>query len=305
MVLARLFGKDLLLIYRIIARLLDYFILFLVAKVVFSFFPFFLDAYEDFLALAVFFLWIPIEAFCISKWGTTPGKALFGIGVCDEKGAKLKTLRALRRAAFLFPRPGVISQRRLSLARRISGFIIAVACLAMTFFGKTLTHWSMGWEKGMTNSQWIQYDRQDAGFSVQFPNDPKEESKKLKIPSANKVLSYQEITSHENKDVHYSVSYMDFPRKWKWAGSGTLLKGALDALVKHTPNAVLAHREVTSHQSYRAMDFRLRQGGNEIKGRLIIVGTKLYKLTITYPISAAKEFEDNPFFNSFDLRAGQ
>jgi uncharacterized RDD family membrane protein YckC len=302
MVFWMLHGKDPMKINRLAARLVDYLLFFLICGVASLFLPFLLETYfYYFFALAVPILWIPIEALCISLFKTTPGKALFGITIHDFLGAKLTYLKALRRAAFIPPRPGVIRQVSLSLKRRLSGLLIALACIGLSLFGNALTRWSVGLDQGMNADGWVQYYSQDAGFSVQFPTDPKEESKRLEIPSANKVLDYQELTSKQNKNIHYSVSYMDFPKKWKWAGNGTLLKGALDAIVKHLPNTALKSREFSYHQNQRSIDFLLKQGETEVKGRLIIVGTKLYKLTISYPASVSDKIEDSPFFSSFDL----
>lgn len=297
-----LHGKDPMKINRLTARLVDYLLFFLICGVASLFLPFLLETYFYYLfALAVPLLWIPIEALCISQFKTTPGKALFGITIHDFLGAKLTYLKALRRSAFIPTRPGVIRQVSVSLKRRLSGLVIALACIGLSLFGNALTRWSVGLDQGMNADGWVQYYSEDAGFSVQFPTDPKEESKRLEIPSANKVLDYQELTSKQNKNIHYSVSYMDFPKKWKWAGNGTLLKGALDAIVKHLPNTALKSRTFSTHQNQRSIDFILNQGDTEVKGRLIIVGTKLYKLTISYPASVAGAVEDSPFFSSFDL----
>jgi uncharacterized RDD family membrane protein YckC len=302
MVLWMLYGKNPGKTNRIVARLVDYFLFFLAGGVASLFIPILVETYFYYLfALSVPILWMPIESFFLTCWGTTPGKALFGIKVHDELGLKLSFWNAFKRAMFIFPRPGVIRQVQVSFGRRVTGLTIGLACIFISFFGNALTKWTLGWDSGITAKGWIQYDSKDAGFSVQFPNDPVEASKRLEIPSANKVLNYQEVASHQNKHVHYSVSYMDFPKKWKWAGTNTLLKGALDAIVKHTPNAELLHREFTSYQGYRSMDFCLQQEEDQVKGRLIIVGTKLYMLTIVYPPSLADRFKEDPFFNSFDL----
>lgn len=46
--------------------------------------------------------WIPIEAFLLSRWGTTPGKRLFRISVYNMDGSKLSFTDALLRSAEVF-----------------------------------------------------------------------------------------------------------------------------------------------------------------------------------------------------------
>jgi hypothetical protein len=150
----------------------------------------------------------------------------------------------------------------------------------------------------------MQYYSLTRGFAVSFPNDPKEQSKQLAIPNSGKTLSYEEVFSEQTQqDVVYSVSYMELPSKWRWAGSNTLLKGALDLLVKYSSEpSEIVDREIILYQNHRALDFHLKQGNNEIRGRFILVDNTLYKLTVVYPSSLQQEIQQgNPFLDSFDL----
>ena len=46
-------------------------------------------------------LWIPLEAFLLSRWGTTPGKWLLGMSVADALGTPLAFTAALKRSALV------------------------------------------------------------------------------------------------------------------------------------------------------------------------------------------------------------
>lgn len=293
--------------FRALARFVDYLSLFLVGGTISMFFPWFIDTlYYIAFALAVPFLWIPIEALLVSLTGTTPGKALFGIKIFDRTGRKLSYWESFKAASFFGSNNTLIRQMSLSFKRRITALIIIAGCAIASIFGNALTKWSIGLEKGISSKEgWIQYAYDDAGFKVHFPNDPQEETKVLPIPEANKVLNYQELKTHQNKQVYYSVTYMDLPRKWKMAGSTTLLKGGLDIMVKYMPGTTIIEKKFSTHQTHRSLDFRLQQGEQQVKGRLILVGTTLYKLTVTYPPSLEQELQDNPFLDSFDLSASK
>ena len=160
---------------------------------------------------------------------------------------------------------------------------------------------SVGLEKWISPEGWVQYSSEDAGFKVSFPTDPEAASKELVIPDSGKVLNYEEITSAEDEKVRYSVTHINLPRKWRSAGNTTLLKGVLDQLIQHTEGAELIEKEFKMYGSHRVLDFRLKEGKNEVKGRLIIVGGTLYRLTIAYPPSHAKELQGSPFLESFEI----
>ncbi|HEY2809908.1 MAG TPA: RDD family protein [Rhabdochlamydiaceae bacterium] len=289
---------------RLFARITDYCLFYACLAFSISCLPYFLGVYFYLgLICSVPFLWIPFEALLLKRYGTTPGKSLFGIRVHTEIGGNLSFIDALRRAAFIHPRPGYITQVRLKRARKCLSYVLAALCIAVALFGKPLTYYTIGLDPKHSRNDWTQYYSLTRGFSVSFPNEPQEESKQLEIPDAGKVLNYEEISTQHTKDVLYSVSYMELPSKWRWAGSNTLLKGALDLLVKYSPEQLeVLDREIILYQNHRALDFHLKQNDNEVKGRFILVDNTLYKLTVVYPASLHEEIQEgHPFLDSFDL----
>lgn len=291
-------------IFRWLARITDYCCFYLLIAFSTSALPYFLGIYF-YLSMIVIvpLLWVPLEALLISRYGKTPGRALFKMKVSDKKGGNLTFIDALRRAAFIDPGLGNPSQKRLSPKRKALALILSITCVLTTIFVKPLTYYSLGLDTKISNNGWMQYYSLTRGFAVNFPNDPKEQSKQIEIPDAGKFLDYEEISSQQTKDVFYSVSYMELPSKWRWAGSNTLLKGALDLLVKYSPTETeIIEREIILYQNHRALDFHLKQGENEVRGRFILVDNTLYKLTVIYPGFLSKEIEDgSPFLDSFDL----
>lgn len=288
--------------FRALARFCDYSIFFLVLGAITLFLPYFYGPFfYHYLALAVPVLWIPLEALLISKWGTTPGKAFFGLSVCAQDGQPLSYGASLKRALFLPKRPGAMRQKAISWKRKLCAMVTCAGFVMAAIYGNSLAMWSVGLEKGISPEGWVKYSSDDAGFKVSFPSDPESASKELVIPDSGKVLPYKEITSDENDKIHYSVSHLDLPRKWRLAGNTTLLKGVLEQLVAHTPDVQLLEKEFKMLGSLRVLDFRMQQGKEEVIGRLLIVGGTLYKLTIAYPPSHADKMKSNPFLDSFEV----
>jgi hypothetical protein len=288
---------------RALARFCDYCFFFLTLSAVTLFLPFFYSHFfYCYLALAIPLLWAPIEAFLISKWATTPGKALLGMSVRDALGFKLPYSLSLRRAFFLLRRPGTVLQKRISWKRKLCAIATCAAFILSAIYGNFLTLWSVGLNQGISPNEWVQYTSDDAGFKVYFPTNPEESYKELIIPNSGRVLNYEELTSAESDQVHYSVSHMELPRKWRLAGNTTLLKGVLDVMVKYTEGAELLEKDFKKLAGHRVLDYRMKQGRDEeVKGRLIIVGSILYKLSIVYPPSQADKMQKNVFLDSFEV----
>jgi hypothetical protein len=288
--------------FRALARFCDYSLLFLAIGLVTLFLPFFYGPlFYYILAAALPLIWAPIEAFCVSKWGTTPGKALFGLSVRNAVGSLLNYTDALKWSLFLPGRKGIVRQKGVSWKRKLCAFLISSSFMTGAIYGNVLALWTVGLEKGISPTGWVQYSSEDVGFKVSFPTDPEAASKELVIPDSGKILEYKEITSGENEKVQYSLSHLELPRKWRLAGDTTLLKGVLDLIVSHTEGAVLIEKEFKALGPHRVLDFKIKQGKDEVKGRLIIVAGTLYKLTVVYPPSHASKLEDNLFLDSFEV----
>jgi len=287
--------------FRVLARFCDYCLFFVTLGAVTLFLPFFYGPFFYYaLALASPVLWVPLEAFFISKWATTPGKSLFGLTVRNVLGFKLSYFAALKWASFLPGSLDCVRQKSISWKRKLLGFAASAAFVFAAIYGNMLMLGGIGMDQGIPTSGWVEYSPSNANFKISFPTDPQSESKELLIPDSGKVLNYEEITS-EKKKVSYSVSHIQLPSKWRFAGNTTLLKGVLDVLVKYTGGVELLEKEFRKIGGHRVLDYRLKQEKNEEKGRLIIIGSTLYKLTIVYPQNFDEDLQEDQFLDSFDI----
>ncbi len=70
-------------------------------------------------------------------------------------------------------------------------------------------------------------------------------------------------------------------------------------MVKDSPETVLLNKNMTKHRNLRALDYHLTQGEDEVQGRLVLVGTTLFRLTAVYPPSLAHQLQHDEFVDSF------
>ena len=287
---------------RLCVKAIDYGIFFLVGTAISLFFPCYLN-YLFYLVFAVCVpvLWIPVEALLISIWGTTIGNAILGFEVLWQKGKMLSYKEALQWSISFQAKEDFLVRKPIRSWRFVVGAALALSCLlGAVFSGKIIDYTLLSIEQSMSIDGWIKYSS-EAGFKVAFPAEPKvEENKTLEVPNHDKTLNYSELTS-QTKKAHYSVSYMQLPRKWRLAGNSTLLKGALELIVKNSPSTTLLEKNFVKHNNLRVLDFHMQQGEEMVQGRLIIVGGTLFKLMVSYPPSIAADLKHEIFLDSFEI----
>lgn len=284
------------LLSRACARVIDYCLTFGVGLLLSLVLPFDVNPLFYLLfGMAVPPLFVPLEALFLSKWKTTPGKAFFGIALSEKPSFK----QAFQRAFFLKKRPGVLKQTPPPLLRIVLGYAITVALLTFTVMSKQLTEYTIGFEQQQKITGWVQYSSKEAGFHVHFPTDPLQEAKEVELPHSSGSVNYNEFKSQTGPHVTYSVSYIDLPKKWSFVSSKRILRGVFDVLFKLESASELFGKEFTTHKSHAAMDFHYKKGDEEVVGRLIRVGQRLFKLTISHPASATDRPISHEFLESF------
>jgi uncharacterized RDD family membrane protein YckC len=290
---------------RVSAQMTDYALFYLIFSIFTLFIPGYIeDLYFFAFALLLPLLWAPIEALLVSRFKTTLGKFLFGIRVESHTGGKLPFFIALKRAFFFGIRPGVIRQKAVGSLRKGGAIIALCGLIGVSVFEKEITGFAVEIERSHTIDGWLDYTSSNDSFRVLLPKKPEETSNILPVPAQDAELSYEEIKSHQSKKIYYSISYMQLPAKWKLAGPSRLLQGALDLIVEHTPGSKIFGKTLTKHGNHRAIDFHMSQdGGEEVKGRLILVGMTLYRLTVVYPSDLAHQIQHQEFLDSFEINS--
>jgi uncharacterized RDD family membrane protein YckC len=290
---------------RVCAQLTDYAIFYLVFALSTLLAPFYVEELYSLLFVVLLpLLWAPVEALLVSRFKTTPGKSLFGIRVESHVGGKIPFLIALKRALFFGIRPGVIRQKTVSTLRKGMAIMALLGLIGTATFEKEISMLATGFEKGETIDGWVDYTSSGDEFHVLLPETPKETTNVLPVPDQDATLNYEEVKSHQTKKIYYSISYMKLPGKWKLAGASRLLQGALDLIVQHTPGSKVFFKNFTKHGNHRAIDFHMTQeGGEEVKGRLILVGMTLYRLTVVYPSELASKTQHQEFIDSFEVNS--
>ncbi len=257
-----------------------------------------------YLIVATPLVWILPQSILLATWGSTPGCAIFGVAP-SKNGAKLSWKDALKTILSFGRNSGidwVICTKKLP--NFITRLIIGCTIIAAAVFGKAIIQFPQTFEKQVSikGKGWVRFTSSENDFTANFPSKPMVEQKQLEIPQVKRTLDYQEVKTDHTDQVTYSVSALELPTKWRIFSSSTILKGALSVVLdSNMPfGTKLISRDLTKHGEHPAINFHMRDGDTDIKGRLILVGGKLFKVEYIQAKAATQEEDAGlAFINSF------
>jgi hypothetical protein len=145
---------------------------------------------------------------------------------------------------------------------------------------------------------WIRYPAANGKFAAQFPKEPNLATKEFS--ARGKRFEICEYTTEPHGNLTYSVSHVDLPRSWTFFGSKKLLGAALKIIAENDGQAEIISSEFGAHGKRTALDFHMRRGTEEIKGRLILVGTMLYRIAVVAPADHPFDEQKTQFVTSFE-----
>ena len=253
-------------------------------------------------------LFVPVEATLIKYFKTTLGKYIFGIRYSNTFTWRNAFRFSFRRALFLKMPAEILHKKpkRLSHILAITtSFLLSSLSLApeatLNQASKILPFEFLQELKVKRNGGgncpdgWVKLTSAiELPFLAFFPEEPKLKETRKPIPHSTHILVYKEFTQEK-----YSLGYVDLPASWvKW-GSNLVFKGTLQQVVSHEKGTI-TQKEKTFHEQFPAMDYEIERNGSKTLGRLILVGTTVYKLEVTEKTSS-KESADL-FFNAFHLQ---
>ncbi len=298
---------------RLLAGLFDYTALCALFQGVLSYFLDDSIALAALCALPFFFL---VNALLLSVWKTTLGHALFGLQLTDPKGEKLSFLAACKSYFVKGSKPSLSSawktffgkdQNFLWRNKPLKWPIRAIAAILIFFSISSLpvTGGMMEIRTALMQhvlmTGWVQYNSSEGRFSIHFPSKPKLSATEVPIEDTNQSLRINEFVSSPSKELSYTISYTDLPSKWTAYGSRLLLKETLKIMLENHPGLHLLNQEFNVYSGYRVLDYKALNGKEQIEGRLILVGNKLYRLTVAHPKDSSCEEQIQQFMSSLKI----
>ncbi len=283
------------------AKVLDFLLLYIALSLTAVASPFSItnDSYL-YLVILTPILWVPFEIIFLLTWGSTPGGACLGISPRSATSQRLTFSESLRLSLFLEKTREItwVSYPQ-KLGRQITRLVIGCALLMASLFSKALFQFPQEFQRTFSAQQgWMEYTSPTGDFTAIFPGEPEVNEMQFPIPKTNKSLDYSEYRSDEKK-VTYSIGVLEIPSKWRIFSSSTILKNALKVVVENLDNAQLLNKKSLQHDGYPGLDFTIELDDHEIKGRLILVDEKLYKVEFSHEHDTLESTQELAFIESF------
>lgn len=128
--------------------------------------------------------------------------------------------------------------------------------------------------------QWKYFASPNSDFIINFPSKPEHNSKDIPIPNSEDALDYQEYKCSPEENITFSISYTTLPSSiLKWSPS-LVLKGALKLISKHLSGASIENKSMKKFKNLPALEFSMDKEDKTIRGALILLDTRLYKIEI-------------------------
>jgi hypothetical protein len=276
-----------------ISRILDYFILFFAGILLSLFSPVYIDLYVYLLfILALPLVWVPLEAFCLYRWKMTLGSFLLGIKLKE----KMNYFSALK-CALSWKGEHFFNFR--SKIRFIPSLLVGLMAILGSFTASQIKGYWTNEDAYVVLEGWTHYRCPEGLFRINFPKEPLYDLKELNVSIGKKLMPYHDYTSYILENVAYSVSFVKLPAKWKFYSGHTILRAALDVIPENGPVSKITRSEKSFYRKYPSLNFHLKEGSDEVQGRLVFVNGTLFKLTVRAPADFTQEKHVEEFFNSF------
>lgn len=268
-------------------------------------------------------IWIPFETLFLKLFKTTPGKALFGLKVNSSNYFK-RSLRVWAQVVgcglppfcFICPFLALMqkSKKELSFDQDIeSENITWRASVLGSILIASFTLSPFAWDHFHRGSavphyldpqlykSWTAFNASDKTFSAYFPLKVETIESQLPVPDDIKFLELTEHTAkHENHGT-FSLAYTELPKKWLKYSDKLIIKHSMLHMADSMENTDLVKRNFAMHGNIPCIDYTLKSDGNDILGRMLLIGNRLYKIELKCNGSsndAARE-QHALFINSF------
>ncbi|MCB1085009.1 MAG: hypothetical protein KDK60_02795 [Chlamydiia bacterium] len=147
---------------------------------------------------------------------------------------------------------------------------------------------------GMGFENWTPIAPKDEQFKAAFPENPSLTTRNLPVPGSDLNIPFKEFKCTLNDEKHFTVSYITLPEPWLKYGKNLILGGALKVIMGEMGKVQLVGKEKAVFKTFSALDYEYysQRDQTETAGTLVLVGNKLYKVEMVYPLHNHDHVQD-------------
>lgn len=158
---------------------------------------------------------------------------------------------------------------------------------------------------GCGEVQWTRFDSASGRCSVEMPGTPEATSQPLDSALGRLVMNKLELPAAKSADgaETYAVIWVDYPTEFvEKPALDRFLDGVRDGNVQSAPGRLVSEKvvDVEGHPA-RDIVVALTEGRGSYRNRFLMVGNRLYQITVTRDRGPATEAQAAKFIESFRL----
>ncbi|MDD5291787.1 MAG: hypothetical protein PHY46_01200 [Candidatus Omnitrophica bacterium] len=149
---------------------------------------------------------------------------------------------------------------------------------------------------------WKQYASVEGGFSVQLPGEPEGQKIILDTQVGRTYLNMYTLNRKDDNFI-YAVGYVDYPDElFNLKSVDQILNDGRDGAARNV-QGVLTKESNISIEGYPGREFTIEVGNGEavVKGKLFLVGQRVYQLMVTTDKKWSDSYNIKRFLDSFQL----
>ena len=150
-----------------------------------------------------------------------------------------------------------------------------------------------------TAADLLPFKSQAERWVARFPAQPTPDSKELAIGGSRSVPLVMHSAKDPKSQAVFSITVAEYPPAFAEVPAATLLDGVRDGL-KGKDGKVTAEKPLKGPHPGRAV--RIEAGRNTVRSRLVLVGTRLYQVTVAGSTRSFPDELSEEFFASFEPR---
>jgi len=175
-----------------------------------------------------------------------------------------------------------------------SGLVLSSAPMDAYFKCETVA------DKGK-KADWVTFTSKENGFSVDLPKQPEQVHQKLDVPKTDLSIEYDTYVSEINDSVVYVVSVWHYPAELDMSQPEVNLQDGFGGMLSALPNSQVLNMKMTDVQSFKALEFLVKNDDIYFQGRLILVYNTLYQVFSVYKGVDTTKTTYQQFSDSFTL----
>jgi hypothetical protein len=151
-------------------------------------------------------------------------------------------------------------------------------------------------------SSWEEFRSPTGTFSVLFPRYPSHSSEVVKLPDTQLAVMYDSYVSTDTNGTAYLINVSEYPPEVDISNPTANLEGALNGMVAANEGGQLLSSNMTVYKEYPAIDYLVQAGDVGLKGRIVLVGHKMYQLMVSYHEATHDAQAYSTFIESFEAQ---